>query len=110
MEMNEYQNLASRTAQFETDKFNPLIYTVLGLAGETGEVVEKVKKILRNDDAEVSEEKREELKKELGDVLWYLSQCSRVLGFDLEDVAQANINKLADRKERGVIASEGDNR
>ncbi len=52
----------------------------------------------------------EEYVKELGDVLWYIAASAKELGFTLEQVAQLNLKKLADRKERGVIKSEGDNR
>lgn len=110
MQLNEYQEKASETAQFDERPVHPIAYVTLGLAGETGEVVEKVKKLFRNDKGNVSEEKREDLKKELGDVLWYLSQLAHLLGIPLEDVAQANINKLRSRAERGVIKSEGDDR
>lgn len=110
MELNEYQKIASSTAIFEHDDVDELIYTALGLAGETGEVVEKIKKIYRNDKGVVSGEKVQDLKREMGDVLWYLSQMARVLDVTLDEVAQENVNKLKDRQERSVLASEGDNR
>ena len=110
MEMNEYQKLATRTAQFDEKVLHPLAGVTLGLTGETGEIAEKVKKLFRNDKGLVSDEKREDLKKELGDVLWYLSQFARLIDVSLEDVATANIKKLESRLERGVIKSEGDNR
>lgn len=111
MDFQEYQKLASRTATFDGKQLeHQLMYVTLGIAGESGEIAEKVKKIVRNDNGEVSDEKRESLKGEIGDVLWYLSQLSRVLGFQLEDAARANIEKLTDRAARGVIKSTGDNR
>ena len=111
MDFNEYQKLASRTATFnDNSAVSPLVYLALGVAGESGEVVEKIKKIVRNDGGKVSSEKKEDLKKELGDVLWYLSQMAQVLGYNFEEVAKTNIEKLASRKNRGVICSEGDNR
>ena len=110
MEINEYQKIASSTAIFEHDNVDELIYTALGLAGETGEVVEKIKKIYRNDHGNISEEKREDLKKELGDILWYLSQMARVLDIELSEVAEKNIEKIKDREKRNVLASEGDDR
>ncbi len=110
MNFNEYQKLASRTATFDDNKLDPLVYLTLGLAGESGEVVEKIKKVYRNDKGELSQEKKEDLKKELGDVLWYLSQMARVLEMEFDDVAKVNIEKLEDRQKRGVICSEGDNR
>lgn len=114
MDLNEYQEQASHTASFEgmeVDKtLHPLLYVTLGLTGEAGEVAEKVKKMLRNDNGVLSEEKRIAIKHELGDVLWYISQAARLLDFSLSDIAQANIDKLKDRRARGVIKSEGDNR
>lgn len=86
------------------------MFLCLGLAGESGEVIEKIKKIIRNDKGVVSSEKREELKREIGDVLWYLSQLAKQLDIPLNEVAKANIAKLADRQARDVIKSEGDNR
>lgn len=86
------------------------INKVLGLAGESGEVIEKVKKLHRNNDGNISEEDRQELLKEVGDVLWYLSAITHYLGGSLDDVAQSNLDKLFDRKTRGVIKSQGDNR
>ncbi len=111
MEFNEYQQLAARTAMYNRDdREYVLMYLCLGLAGESGEVIEKIKKIIRNDKGAVSEEKRMDLKKEMGDVLWYLSELARTLELSFSDVAAANIQKLADRQERGVIKSEGDSR
>lgn len=86
------------------------INKVLGLVGESGEVADKVKKLHRNNDGAMSEEERQELLKELGDVLWYLSAIANYLGTSLDDVATKNLDKLFDRKARGVIKSKGDNR
>jgi len=111
MDFNEYQKLASRTATFDGKNAEyQLMYVCLGLAGETGEVIEKVKKVIRNDGGAISEERREAIKREIGDVLWYLSQIARVCGISLDEAAEANIKKLADRAARGVIKSEGDSR
>lgn len=87
-----------------------LMYLAMGLAGESGEVVEKLKKVVRNEGGVVSEEKKKEIAKELGDVLWYLSQLAEKMGHSFNEVAELNIQKLADRRDRGVIKSEGDNR
>lgn len=86
------------------------INKVLGLVGESGEVADKVKKLHRNNGGAMSEEERQELLKELGDVLWYLSAIANYLGTSLDDVATRNLEKLFDRKARGVIKSKGDNR
>jgi len=86
------------------------INKVLGLAGESGEVADKVKKLQRNKDGKINQTDVQELSKELGDVLWYLSAIAHYLGVSLDDLAQQNLDKLFDRKARGVIKSKGDNR
>lgn len=110
MTFQEYDDFAKTTAIYPEDK--KIIYPAFGLAGEVGEIMEKIKKIMRNgeDIQNMDFENKEELKKELGDVVWYLSAISRDLGFNLEDVAQKNIEKLSSRKDRGVLHGSGDNR
>lgn len=111
MNFDDYQKQAAKTSTYEgKEETYKLMYLSMGLAGESGEVIEKLKKIVRNDDGEISEEKRKDLESELGDVLWYLSQLAETLDVSLQDVAEKNIAKLADRAERGVIKSEGDTR
>lgn len=111
MDFDEYQKLATRTATFDGKQLeHQLMYLTLGIAGESGEIAEKVKKIVRNDNGVVSPEKRDELKWELGDVLWYLSQLARILEIPFSRVAKENIEKLADRAKRHVIKSTGDSR
>lgn len=83
-----------------------IVYPALGLAGEAGEIAEKVKKWLRGD----RELDREGLLKELGDPLWYITSLADDLGFTLQDVVDANVEKLSSRKERGVLKGSGDNR
>lgn len=83
-----------------------IVYPALGLAGEAGEIAEKVKKWLRGD----RELDREGLLKELGDPLWYITSLADDLGFTLQDVVDANVEKLSSRKERGVLKGNGDNR
>ena len=109
MTFEQYQAEAKKTAVYPTIG-QAFIYPALGLAGEAGEVVEKVKKIMRNDNGAVSDEKRGEVKKELGDVLWYVSQLATEFGITMEDVASTNVEKLRSRMERGAIHSQGDNR
>lgn len=109
MTFDEYQEISQKTAVFKPGE-TALYYLGLGVAGEAGEVAEKIKKVLRNHDGVVSAEMKEELKKEIGDVIWYLSQLSGELGYKFSDVAQANIQKLQDRKDRGVLKGSGDNR
>jgi NTP pyrophosphatase (non-canonical NTP hydrolase) len=113
MEINDYQQRAAETATYP-GVGNNFVYPTLGLAGETGEVVEKIKKLMRNDGVvaakDIPEEKRAEVAKEMGDVLWYLAQLGTELGVTLEEAATKNLEKLASRRERGVLHSEGDNR
>ena len=110
MNFNEYQDNADKTAIYpHKGSILGLVYCTLGL-GESGEVQGKVKKILRDDNNVISDEKRLDIKKELGDILWYVAMCSRELGFTLDEVAQANINKLNARKEKGTLQGSGDNR
>jgi len=109
MTFEEYQTNSRKTAMYP-NLGNNFIYPVLGLAGEAGEVSEKVKKIIRDDEGVVTESKREEIKKELGDVLWYVAQLCTEFGLKMDDVAIYNIEKLRSRLERGVIHGSGDNR
>ncbi len=107
MEFKEYQEKAKETAIYP--KTNPpWIYPLLGLGGESGEIFEKLKKVIRDESGEISDEKLELLKKELGDVLWYLSTLSTELGLDLNEVAEENIKKLFSRKERNTLHGNGD--
>ncbi|QWT29953.1 MazG-like nucleotide pyrophosphohydrolase [Streptomyces phage TunaTartare] len=87
-----------------------LSYTSLGLVGEAGEIANKVKKILRDSNGEVSSEVRKDLAKELGDVLWYLARLADEIGYPLEVIAEDNLNKLSSRASRGVLGGSGDNR
>ena len=82
----------------------------MGLGGEAGEVLDKVKKIMRDDGGVITDGRREAIKGELGDTLWYLAVLCTELGLSLDDVAAANVQKLKDRKERGVIKGSGDYR
>ena len=113
MKFDDYQKQAIKTDVYggKGDFLSiAFINKVLGLVGETGEFAEKVKKIQRNEKGELSEERRKELLKELGDVLWYLSALTHYLGGSLDELANNNLAKLSDRKTRGVIKSEGDTR
>jgi NTP pyrophosphatase (non-canonical NTP hydrolase) len=89
---------------------NPIVYPTLGLANEAGEVAGKVKKIFRDGSGYISEKDRQTLKYELGDVLWYLTQICTELDLTLEEIAEANCEKLSSRLERGRIGGEGDSR
>lgn len=109
MTFDEYQQQSKGTAEYG-DFVPGWVYLTLGLAGESGEVVDKIKKVVRNKNGVFSEEDKLELQKEFGDVLWYLSQLCEELGLSLDEVARMNRAKLEDRKARGVIKSRGDNR
>src|SRR5664279_3922950 len=89
---------------------HPIVYPTLGLVNEAGELAGKVKKIFRDKEGVISEEDRQALKYELGDVLWYMAQIATELDLDLQEVAEANIEKLFSRLERGKIKGEGDYR
>ncbi len=109
MTFDEYQKQSKTTAQYSSF-FEPWVYLALGLAGEAGEVVDKLKKVGRNKEGVFSADDKLEIQKELGDVLWYVSQLCEQLGLSMDDVARLNRAKLEDRKARGVIKSRGDNR
>lgn len=87
-----------------------LMGMVLGLSDESGEVLGKFKKLLRDKQGVITDEDKAEIVKELGDVLWYVTTVSHLLGYNLEDVARKNNEKLLSRKDRGTLAGSGDNR
>ena len=109
MTFQEYQTESRKTAIYP-NKDNNFIYPTLGLAGEAGEVAEKIKKVLRDGNGVVSEEKKEEIIKELGDVMWYVANLSTELKISLEDVVSKNIEKLQSRQQRNELHGSGDNR
>lgn len=109
MKFSDYQKLIEKTAIYPHRGSN-LSYPTLGLTGEAGEVADKVKKLIRDHDSILTPTLKQEMVKELGDVLWYLTALTLELGVNLEDVAKSNIKKLSDRKSRGVIKGNGDNR
>ena len=109
MNFTEYQNLALATA-IQPKKYET-IYPALGLCGEAGEVAEKVKKSIRDGIHNWPDEQfKEELTKELGDVLWYISALASDLDISLNEIAENNLLKLASRKKRNKIGGSGDNR
>ena len=109
MELNDYQRESRKTALYPNVGENA-IYPTLGLVGEAGEVADKVKKILRDKKGVFDKDSRDAIKFELGDVLWYISQLSSELGYELEEIANSNLKKLNSRKIRGQIQGSGDNR
>lgn len=108
MELNEYQDRAMQTAIYET---LPVVYPALGLAGEAGEVADKVKKTIRDKGGDFTDETvRTEIAKELGDVMWYLAATARDLGYTLEEIAEMNLAKTQSRASRNRVHGSGDNR
>jgi NTP pyrophosphatase (non-canonical NTP hydrolase) len=108
MDFKEYQEEAVKTAIYGTK--NTIIYPALGLANEAGEVLGKIKKVLRDNDGVYTPDKIAGIAGEIGDVLWYMAALARDLNISLDEIAQDNINKLKDRASRGVIQGNGDNR
>ena len=109
MTFKEYQKLSRKTAIYP-DLNKNFIYPALGLAGETGEVIEAIKKTIRDKNKLIDRQTKSELAKELGDVLWYLSQLASELNIPLEEIAIKNIEKLQSRKNRGTLHGKGSNR
>ena len=109
MDFDNYQIEARKTAIYPNKDEN-FIYPTLGLVGESGEVAEKVKKILRDKNNSFDYESKIAIKKELGDVLWYLSNLCDELDFSLNEVAEENLEKLNSRLSRGKISGSGDDR
>ena len=108
MLMDAYQRRARKTVVYP--RKHAIIYPALGLAGESGEVCEKIKKYLRGDYTLSDEEKIDELEKEIGDVLWYLANLASDLHLSLDIIAAKNLNKLRDRQDRNVLQGDGDDR
>jgi NTP pyrophosphatase (non-canonical NTP hydrolase) len=109
MNLNDYQSAALRTAIYPNMGAN-FPYPALGLVGEAGEVADKLKKVIRDNDGILTDPVRDAVAKELGDVMWYLAVLAYELDYDLSTIAQNNLDKLASRQERGVLSGSGDNR
>lgn len=119
MKLNDYQDATDSTAIYPTDvtvdlikesgglEFVPL-YPFFGIGEEAGEVLGKMKKAIR--DGHTYEQVQANVKAELGDVLWYVARLAKEMGLSLEDVAEANLDKLNSRKERDVLGGSGDHR
>eukprot|EP00927_Polykrikos_kofoidii_P080649 TRINITY_DN77564_c0_g1_i1.p1 TRINITY_DN77564_c0_g1~~TRINITY_DN77564_c0_g1_i1.p1 ORF type:complete len:145 (+),score=33.47 TRINITY_DN77564_c0_g1_i1:137-571(+) len=104
-----YHREAMSTAVYP-QKGNNVAYVALGLVGESGEVANKVKKVLRDEGGEFTTARRLEIADEVGDVLWYAAAMADELGVPLEEIAKRNLAKLRSRRERGAIAGSGDQR
>jgi len=109
MNFKEYQEKSRQTAIYPNLGKN-FVYPSLGLGGETGEVMEKIKKLIRDKDGKIDDEFKKEISKEMGDVLWYLAQLATEFSLSFEEIAEENIEKLFSRKDRGILHGNGDNR
>lgn len=109
MHCDDYQRAALRTARGK-DAPDEFMHLVLGLVGEAGEIAEKVKKLVRDKNNDLAQLDRDDMAAELGDVLWYTAVLADFLGLSLDDVAQRNVDKLADRQRRNVLHGSGDDR
>lgn len=109
IDFDKYQKACKKTAVYPKIGKN-FVYPLIGLQGEVGEVSEKIKKLFRDDNGKLTNEKRLEIGKELGDVMWYIAQLSTELGIKFSEVVKMNLEKLASREERNVLHGSGDNR
>lgn len=111
IDFDMYVNKARETAIYPgRGKLVGLLYTTIGLTGESGELANKVKKILRDDNGQISDERKKAIAGEIGDILWYCAMVCDELGLRMAEVANDNITKLANRKFLGIIPGEGDKR
>ena len=108
MNLDDYQTQAGKTAIY--DDADAVVYPLLGLCSEIGELHGKYKKLLRDSNGLSTPQFREEMAAELGDVLWYLAVLSQDLGQSLDRTAEMNLEKLSERKKRGTLVGSGDNR
>jgi len=110
MTFDEYQKQALTTAIINPDPLMDKTIWAMGISGEAGEVLEKWKKIVAYKDGKISDEDRQAIKKELGDVVWYVALLAHSLDLSFEDIMELNLEKLADRKKRNTQRGVGDNR
>jgi NTP pyrophosphatase (non-canonical NTP hydrolase) len=108
MDFNEYQRRAANLNLCPHQ--HKLIHAILGLPGEVGEICEKIKKVYRDKQGLFPLDFKDDMRKELGDVLWYVSDLAVQFDIDLQSVADYNIEKLESRKQRGKLNGSGDNR
>lgn len=108
MKFNDYQKKSRATAAYPKIGGHGFLYPAIGLAGEAGELMNKVQKVFRDDNSKMTKEKKEEITGELGDILWYAAQLATELGISLADIAKGNMKKLQSRKKRGAINGSGD--
>lgn len=111
MDFEAYQRLSRKTAIYNSMNTNiGWVYPALGLAGEAGEVANTAKKVIRDSNWKMTEATKAKLKKEIGDVLWYVANLLRELDLSMDETAQANLEKLFSRMDRDVLQGSGDTR
>ena len=112
MKFDDYQEAIEEFDFYEPKGLNDVgfIEKVLGLTGEAGETADKVKKVLRDKNGQISAEDKQEIAKELGDVIWYVASIARYLELPFSEVAKMNVEKLTSRKNRNKLHGAGDNR
>lgn len=108
-DFDKYQKQCNKTAVYPKIGKN-FIYPTIGLVGEAGEIANKVKKVIRDDNSKLNKINKEELAYELGDIMWYVAQLSTELNIKLSKVAEMNIEKLKTRKEKNTLHGSGDHR
>ena len=108
MTLNEFQKTALETAVYP--KEYKVIYPALGITGEAGECSDKVKKVIRDNNGEFTDDRKREIAKEIGDVLWYCATLAHDIGYTLEEIGEMNVEKLRSRKDRNKLNGSGDNR
>lgn len=110
MNLKDYQREAHKTSLNSHIPSVGFIYPMFGLAGEVGELFEKIKKLFRDHNGALTPDYKALLKKEIGDILWYLSEICTKLGFSLDEIAEENIRKLKSRQDRQKLQGSGDER
>lgn len=110
MTFDEYQKQALTTAIINPDPLMDKTIWAMGIVGEAGEVIEKWKKIVAYRDGKITDDDLKELKKELGDIVWYIAVMAHSLGLSFDEIMELNLAKLKSRKERGTQKGAGDNR
>ena len=109
MQANDYQNRALETAIYPNRGAN-FVYPVLGLCGESGEIADKLKKVIRDGDGVLTDTVRDAVAMEIGDCMWYIAVLAAELDYELSEIMAMNLAKLASRQQRGVISGSGDAR
>ena len=109
MRATEYQDRALETAIYP-NRGNNFVYPALGLVGEAGEVADKLKKVIRDNNGVLTDAVKDAVAAELGDTMWYVAVLASELGYGLDEIMAKNLAKLNSRKNRGVLTGSGDNR